>query len=555
MQLIVLGMHRSGTSVLARVLNMMGAYFGQEGVSTGANKENPKGFWERRDVRQLNDFVLHSVGCDWDKISNFELSSLPEPVIIEFGNKAANVVLEMDAHRPWLLKEPRLCLLLDLWLELLEIPVCIHIHRNPLEVAKSLYTRNKIPIQVGIALWEKYNESALSASQGLPRFIVSHKQLIHEPELEVKYIFEQLLNFDVSGLHLPSKKEITSFVRDDLYHEKADEDELYKHLNSSQLRMFEAFSNRNILDNKSDYQQSETGILTLEEYEQNAKIQQNLKEPKEKPDQTPTESKKQHVRQKQPIYSQIYYDLGDGYTEQQSVRIDVKLEDKTVAITFDLSHLNNIVRLRIDPINVTSVIHIAGILFIDKNGKAQNRQPSYSNAKHVEDSTYYFDGADPQLYFENISNLKEKPHQIQLLFEVLYLGSHALHAYIDVLSKTNDRENQIDIWGTKLPSFLTDWQFYNTKKARNISDKAELKGFLNVVGDYTPKLAIKYAGTTRIYALDRVDDHVAEKNPKTGKKSATNVRFEFCRLVPRDCIIQLGIEHDMKVFWLGSVET
>jgi hypothetical protein len=39
-------MHRSGTSMVARLLNMMGAYFGAEGISTGANRENPKGFWE-----------------------------------------------------------------------------------------------------------------------------------------------------------------------------------------------------------------------------------------------------------------------------------------------------------------------------------------------------------------------------------------------------------------------------------------------------------------------------------------------------------------------------
>ena len=71
MQLIILGMHRSGTSVLARLLNMMGAYFGPEGIGTDANDENPKGFWERRDVRSVNDFVLHSVNCDWHKVSDF----------------------------------------------------------------------------------------------------------------------------------------------------------------------------------------------------------------------------------------------------------------------------------------------------------------------------------------------------------------------------------------------------------------------------------------------------------------------------------------------------
>ena len=48
MQLIVLGMHRSGTSLVARMLNLMGVYFGPEGIGTNANEENPKGFWERR---------------------------------------------------------------------------------------------------------------------------------------------------------------------------------------------------------------------------------------------------------------------------------------------------------------------------------------------------------------------------------------------------------------------------------------------------------------------------------------------------------------------------
>lgn len=51
MQLVILGMHRSGTSGVTRLLNMAGAYFGPPGIATDANEENPKGFWERRDVR------------------------------------------------------------------------------------------------------------------------------------------------------------------------------------------------------------------------------------------------------------------------------------------------------------------------------------------------------------------------------------------------------------------------------------------------------------------------------------------------------------------------
>ncbi len=267
MQLIILGMHRSGTSVLARLLNMMGAYFGPEGISTGANKENPKGFWERKDVRQLNDYVLHSVGCDWDKIASFNINELPQNVKDEFREKASQILLDMDTHRPWLLKEPRLCLLFDLWRELLEVPVCIHIYRNPVEVAHSLYTRNGIAINTGIALWEQYNLLALEGTYGEPRFVVSHNKLMRDPVSEVKYIYEQLQVCGVGNLRMPSEREITSFIRSDLYHEKVDEKEICEYLNTNQSKIFNEFKSGRILKRKNNFKSSKAGILNLEGYE------------------------------------------------------------------------------------------------------------------------------------------------------------------------------------------------------------------------------------------------------------------------------------------------
>jgi hypothetical protein len=73
MQLIVLGMHRTGTSVIARLLNMIGVYFGPEGMNTGANLENPKGFWERKDIRNANDKLLHTNNLDWNRIARFDI--------------------------------------------------------------------------------------------------------------------------------------------------------------------------------------------------------------------------------------------------------------------------------------------------------------------------------------------------------------------------------------------------------------------------------------------------------------------------------------------------
>jgi hypothetical protein len=62
MQILVLGMHRSRTSMVARLLNMMGAYFAAEGISTGADQENPKGFWEHLGFILRNDELLSELG-------------------------------------------------------------------------------------------------------------------------------------------------------------------------------------------------------------------------------------------------------------------------------------------------------------------------------------------------------------------------------------------------------------------------------------------------------------------------------------------------------------
>lgn len=238
MQLIVLGMHRSGTSVLARLLNLMGAYFGPEGLSTGANQENPKGFWERKDVRHLNDSVLHAAGCDWNRVLSLNIAALPKVAVDDFNKRAAQLVLELDGHRPWLLKEPRLCLLLPLWRRFLEVPVGIHIYRHPVEVASSLYKRNRIPLLAGLGLWERYARSALEASTDMPRIVVSHRQLMEAPAAAVSRLLQDLEREGVSSLRMPTAREIEAFVRQDLYRERESRQDLRAFAKAPQLSLF-----------------------------------------------------------------------------------------------------------------------------------------------------------------------------------------------------------------------------------------------------------------------------------------------------------------------------
>lgn len=212
MQIVILGMHRSGASAVARLVNMMGAYAFAEGGSIGANWGNLKGFWERRDISNLNDWLLWSHGWDWNVVSDFAVGKIHVEAQKEYQDSIQRIIINLDAHRPWMIKEPRLCLLFPLWKPLLECPVVIHVHRHPLKIAQSLNRRNGYPVEFCAALWERYTVDAFQASYGFPRLLVSYEDLIVNPLANVSLIFQKMSELSVFGLRMPSEREILTFV-------------------------------------------------------------------------------------------------------------------------------------------------------------------------------------------------------------------------------------------------------------------------------------------------------------------------------------------------------
>ena len=238
MQIVVLGMHRSGTSVVARLLNLMGAYFGTENTSTGASEENEKGFWERIDVRSLNDSILHNANCDWDRIAHFNTESIPPVFFDAYQRSAMEITLNLDAHRPWFIKEPRLCVLFPVWRHVLEMPFCVHVIRNPVEVAQSLKVRNGIPIKAGLALWEVYNKRAIAASSTLPRHFLSYADLLASPQDVAEGLRNALASHCGYTFRVPTRMELEAFVDQKLYRQRSDEDSI-RTVAKSQATLFE----------------------------------------------------------------------------------------------------------------------------------------------------------------------------------------------------------------------------------------------------------------------------------------------------------------------------
>ena len=216
MQIVILGMHRSGTSLTTRLINMMGAYFGPEGLSLGFAEDNPKGFWERRDVLKINQGMFRYFGCTWFKVDKWDdtrLGAMPPPL----AHAIQSVILEMDAHRPWVMKDPRLCMTFPCWRPFLEVPVAVIAWRDPLEVARSLQIRNSLPIEYGLALWEYHAAHAIRHAAALPKAFTHYDSMIASPVEATKTLYEDLCKAGVSGLRLPSEREILAFVEPSLY--------------------------------------------------------------------------------------------------------------------------------------------------------------------------------------------------------------------------------------------------------------------------------------------------------------------------------------------------
>ena len=255
----------------------MGVYFGGEHVGTGRSDENVKGFWERRDVRDLNDHILFNSRCDWDCVTNFRLDEVSRDTHSGFVSAAGDIVLNMDAHRPWFIKEPRLCVLFPIWRESLENPFCIHVLRNPLEIAHSLEARNNIPINAGLALWEIYSLHALSASAGLRRIFVSYEDLMRDASTVVDRISSALSQQGGYELRIPSRDELNHFIDDRLYRHRKTERSLRSVATAPQLSLYETLKgDKEALEEFSPPELSQSSIETLMDYERSVDVDRRI---------------------------------------------------------------------------------------------------------------------------------------------------------------------------------------------------------------------------------------------------------------------------------------
>jgi hypothetical protein len=166
---IILGMHRSGTSLVAGSLEAAGLFLGE--VNTAA-PFNRRGNRENEGIRAFNERLLARAGAAWNRPPKEQVAWVREDEVIAFDL----IRPYLDHGRPWGFKDPRSLWTVEGWLPVLRNPRIVAVVRHPTLVAKSLAARSgslHVSYDDGLALWQTYNVELLRFARAL-RFPILH---------------------------------------------------------------------------------------------------------------------------------------------------------------------------------------------------------------------------------------------------------------------------------------------------------------------------------------------------------------------------------------------
>jgi hypothetical protein len=228
---VVLGMHRSGTSSTAGTLVRLGGAAPLRLIPPGV--ANERGFWESSVIVDLNDDILAAGGSEWRDLRKFDPDQIDACTAETLRARARAALADEFGQASFpVLKDPRMCRLMPFWAQVFDeaewsvralLPV-----RSPLEVCWSLKRRDGLSPSYGCLLWLRHVLEAEAETRGMPRAILNWPQLLSDPATALSRLSEQL------DLSWPSRSEsalaeIDAFVSADLRHEKASDDDLRVH--------------------------------------------------------------------------------------------------------------------------------------------------------------------------------------------------------------------------------------------------------------------------------------------------------------------------------------
>jgi hypothetical protein len=222
--LIVLGMHRSGTSALTGVLGLAGA--GLPAHLMPSTDGNPRGYFESQRLYEIHEELFAAIGTGWNDLSPIPIAWLRSPQALPWVERlAAAVEAEFGDVPLFVVKDPRLCRLVPLWVRVLERlradPSYVLMVRNPMEVAASLRRAHLLDERKGMLLWLDHVLQAEAHTRGEQRVVVVYEDLL----VDWRRVLQRVgaaLDLSIADLTRRMEAEIDDFLTRDLRHERAD---------------------------------------------------------------------------------------------------------------------------------------------------------------------------------------------------------------------------------------------------------------------------------------------------------------------------------------------
>lgn len=190
--IVVLGMHRSGTSVVARAMATLGGEFGGHLMPPVAGV-NDKGFFEDVDVNAINVELLRAAELDWYSMTPIDLNCIDASLLDRLQTKAITVLREKCADNDtFVLKDPRITRLVPFWRPVF---ACLNLRvvyvvavRNPISVAKSLGRVHHFADEKSYILWLAHLVATLEDTRDQERIFVDYDQLMDAPARELSRV-------------------------------------------------------------------------------------------------------------------------------------------------------------------------------------------------------------------------------------------------------------------------------------------------------------------------------------------------------------------------------
>lgn len=404
----ILGTGKSGTSMITRVINLMGIYLGKSEDIKVPNKDvNTQGYWENIKITKIHDEILKEFNSSLESTRPLPNEWWKLPKIEKYKIRLMELIKnELDEQVLWGFKDPRLCVMLPLWERLFYIldidPMFVIPIRNPIDVANSLMKSDGLGFNYGLCLWYYHMVNIIDGTKGYNRIFIKYDDMVENPDSNLN----NLGNFLSMSLSEEDVEKSKKGINPDLRNNISSEEKL-KDIDSNNILELYNICMKLVEDPDSEV---DSNLHSSEVYKSFvALMDENYSDKKY-----------------ETYYTSLYADYGHGYSEEAAVNSKFTInENGEFNITFELGQgIEEIKSLKWYPLEGQFCKFIIGSILI--NGESVKIQDS--NADYFNEKEFNFINLKPMFILENCNN---KVETVNIIGQVTFYELNQLQEFFE----------------------------------------------------------------------------------------------------------------------------